>query len=244
LVKIVDIEEKRINESMSETKMGTVHTVLNQGLLVNILENGQLEGHKKEKLVCKLKKILTIPDDNISQDKLQKVQTLVQKWNGNHNKDMKLVIGPRKMFDKDCNPVPVRSTTNDKITSLEGQKMITGMEVKWVDGWYIHSLRLRYEDTWGEEHKTAKKQNGEEKTDVLDLIDGDKIIGVKTIFDEVRGSLVSLHVNTSSGNTWVKAAGYTQLVKRRDSTDMDKRLAYVSSSQGKGGRYQTVFHYV
>ena len=82
-----------------------------------------------------------------------------------------------------------------------------------MNGWYIHSLRLRYEDTWGEENKTAKKQNGAEKTDTLNLNEGDKIIGLNTIFDVVHGSLVSLHVITSSGITWGKAAGYPQLVK-------------------------------
>ena len=249
LVRIIDMKDNMLEENIHEITMGTIHTVYNQTLLLNILENSSMEEELKGRILQKLAKVMTIPHDNLTKDKRKRVEALIQHWNTNQARDARVHIGNRKVMDKDHKEYKIRSIINDKELSNDGQNPITCIKVKWVDGWYIHSLTLRYSNTWGKEHIVAKnmadKDEIVEKNEVKELTEGAEISEVRTKYDEQRGSLAFLQIKLSSGEIWTWDTGFTQQkTKTRDVSETGRKLAFLSSAKCQGGRYQTVFHWI
>ena len=230
-----------------ESKVGTIHTIVKQTLMLNVLENSQLVEDMKLKIVKTFKKagIPTIPVDNIAPNSMSKVQKLVQVWNTEHN-EAQVDIGQRKLFDNDCILVTVRTSSTDKETSMGGEKIITAVEVKWVDGYNIHQMRLKYGEDWGDWHKTGYKPSGEENVSVFLLQEGEMITSVKTTYSEY-GMLYYLGVETSAGRKWEQHTESAYPVERGDFSAPDRRLGYVTTADGGDSwypNYQIVFHWV
>jgi len=229
---------------IKENKLGTIHTVVNQALVQSVLENSDLEERKLKVLNNLRTGENSIPAENISPDNLDKVQKLVQEWNADHN-EMQVEIGQRKLSAKDGTMLTVSTSSTDKDISQGGEKTITAVEIKFTNS-SIHNTRIKYGEDWGKWHKTSYKYDGEEKTSVFTLQEGELIREVKTGYNSVSGDLTYLCLETSAGRKWEQETGSGALrgTMRGDYSAPGKRLGYVSTAQGEDTIHQTVFHWL
>jgi hypothetical protein len=166
---------------------------------------------------------------------------LTEEWNTAHHKISHVEVGQRHLFDNEGGLVRIETSSNDNEISLGGKKSITALNVQWAKNCDIYSLRVKYEDTWGNNKITGHTNDDEENEEEFNQEAGENITNVKTKFHSKWGRLSFLQVETSPGR--VQQWGKKVSIGRAEFSPNGKRLGYVSCANGDR-YYQTVFHWI
>ena len=218
---------------------GIVHSILNTGGVISLLANTQLGEERKERMMKRMKNI--IPEENVTDDEVAK---LLIEWNKSNT--LQIVLGKMDMSDNAGRVVTPSSSSSDKMTSHNGQKQITAIQVKVITyGLGVRNLRVRYDgDAWGAWHNTYYYVGGDAVTHELLLGEGEIVTSVQTGYYSGDGYLRYLVVTTSAGRRWEQGdSGYGDSV-RGDFVARGRSLAYITSDTGDSNTYfRTVFHW-